>query len=86
MSFCTGLKVRPTVTFGTSFGHMGGFQVETFNEVKGPLEVVSVLVEALNHRLAMNTWKTYKNAENHVGKIQHKLGISLMFLFSLAEK
>ena len=61
------------------------FQVEALNDVMSPLELVLALVEALNHDLAKNAWKTYRTAGNNVKKIWPNLGITISFPISLED-
>ena len=39
-------------------------------------------MEALNHSLAANTWRSYRTAENHLARIKKELGIDIRFPFT----
>ena len=40
---------------------------------------MSALVSASNHSLALNTWSTYKTAENHLRRCEVDTGIPMRF-------
>ena len=57
----------------------GGFTASTFSNYRLPTSIVSALVSASNHSLALNTWATYKTAENHLRRCENDTGIAIRF-------
>ena len=57
----------------------GGFTPSSFAPYKLPTSIVGALVTASNHSLALNTWATYKTAENHLSKCEKDTGVKFRF-------
>ena len=50
-----GKRKRPIPTYNTKYGTKGGFHTRVFANVRGPLQLVMALADALNHAVANNT-------------------------------
>ena len=57
----------------------GGYAASTFANYKLPTSIVTALVSASNQSLALNTWSTYKTAENHLKRCEIDTGIRMRF-------
>ena len=57
----------------------GGFTTSTFSKYRLPTSIVTALVSASNNSLALNTWATYKTAENHLKRCEADTGVQMRF-------
>ena len=57
----------------------GGYTASSFQKYRLPTSIVSALVRASNHSLALSTWAVYKTAENHLWKCQSDTGVRMRF-------
>ena len=57
----------------------GGYTASTFANYKLPTSIVTALVSASNQSLALNTWSTYKTAENHLKRCEIDTGVRMRF-------
>ena len=75
----------PVATFNTKYGVRGGFSARILANVRGPPGLIQALAEMLNCGVAANTWRSYKTAARHVGRIRRDLGINLSFPMSVED-
>ena len=57
----------------------GGYTASTFAKYKLPTSIVGALVSPSNQSLALNTWSTYKTAENHLKRCEVETGVRIRF-------
>ena len=57
----------------------GGYTSSTFDNYRLPTSIVGALVSASNHSLALNTWSTYKTAENHLKRCEKDTKVKMRF-------
>ena len=55
--------------------------MSSFNNYRLPTSIVNALVSASNQALALNTWSTYKTAENHL-----KIDTGVKMKFSIDDR
>ena len=56
-----------------------GYSARTFANYRLPTSIVTALVSASNQSLALNTWSTYKTAENHLKRCEIDTGVRMRF-------
>ena len=57
----------------------GGYYAASFQRYGLPTSIVSALVSASNHSLALSTWACYRTAENHLWRCQSDTGVRMRF-------
>ena len=75
----------PKPKTATKYSKKGGYSLSTFKSFGLPTSIVSALVEASNHSLSRNTWKSYDTAERHIARCEKDTGIKLRMPFGVKE-
>ena len=74
--------VSPKRSIKTKFSATvrGGYTAKSFKDYRLPTSMVTTLVGASNQSLALNTWSSYRTAENHLIQCEKDTGIKMRFL------
>ena len=77
------LSPKPRKT--QKYSAQGGFSIKSFEKYKLPPSIVTTLINAANHSLALGTWKSYKTAEQHILRLEKDTGVKMRMPFGTKE-
>ena len=78
--YVTGM-VSPKRSIKTKFSSTvrGGYTANSFKDYRLPTSMVTAFVNASNQSLSLNTWSSYRTAENHLLQCEKDTGIKMRF-------
>ena len=77
--------LSPVEKRDTKYSGHGGYSVKSFKSYGLPPSIVLTLIEAANHSVSHNTWKSYKTAERHIKRCETETGVKLRLPFGVKE-